>query len=510
MTQLDPDNLEARQDAIRRAVAAGASGDAIASELRALAEAFRERGEEARALEVLGDLLRYAPGDREAAAELARTHAAEGRHDEALACLDALGEIDDVDLLLLAGTLRSQHGRLDAARAAFARLLAREPHRCDAMVLRAGELGATDPDAALAHLEPAADVLILRGDYEAAVSAYEQFLGHQPHHLGALQRVVALCLEGGLEPRLAAAQVQLVDAYLAASRPVEARAVAERLVASHPDVPEYVERLREALRRTGEPNPETVIADGLNATSPEIRVGPGAAEPGASPEVAIGHAEPGDEPGASGQSSSDGADPFRLGPAAIDLRDILGDALEGHADADAGEAGDAGEIDLSAALERLANDPPKPTAAPEPDLEEVFGEFREEVTRDSNDQDATQHYRLALAYRDMGMVPEATRELEVAARSPRLRFEAAALLGRLCNQRGERHRAIEWLERAAEAPAPSVEEGRSLLYELADTLEGVGEGARALAVLLELRADAGEYRDVTRRIDRLSRLASGG
>ncbi len=43
----------------------------------------------------------------------------------------------------------------------------------------------------------------------------------------------------------------------------------------------------------------------------------------------------------------------------------------------------------------------------------------------------------------------------------------------------------------------------ALLYELASVLEANGEGARALAVLLELQAEAGEYRDVSSRLEQL-------
>jgi hypothetical protein len=76
-------------------------------------------------------------------------------------------------------------------------------------------------------------------------------------------------------------------------------------------------------------------------------------------------------------------------------------------------------------------------------------------------------------------------------------------------QRSELPQAIEWMERAAEAPAPSAEEGRGLLYDLGVTLEQSNENARALAVFLELLADAGHYRDVQARADRLSRVETG-
>jgi lipopolysaccharide biosynthesis regulator YciM len=115
---------------------------------------------------------------------------------------------------------------------------------------------------------------------------------------------------------------------------------------------------------------------------------------------------------------------------------------------------------------------------------------------------------IARAYLDMGLTDEAIPALRTAAKSTTLRFEAASLLGRLYKQRGAAHDAIEWLERAAEAPAPTVDDGRALLYELGTTLEDVGENARALAVFLELQADGGEYRDVRVRAERLA--SAGG
>ena len=146
---------------------------------------------------------------------------------------------------------------------------------------------------------------------------------------------------------------------------------------------------------------------------------------------------------------------------------------------------------------------------PDSDLEDVFRDFRDEVSRDTEATETERQFKLGLTYRDMGMTDDAIRELGWAARSPQRRFEAASLVARLQRDRGQLDAAVEWYERAAEAPAPTVEAGRELLFELAQTLETAGESARALAVYLELRTDAGNYRDVSVRIDRLSRLQSG-
>jgi pilus assembly protein FimV len=146
---------------------------------------------------------------------------------------------------------------------------------------------------------------------------------------------------------------------------------------------------------------------------------------------------------------------------------------------------------------------------PESDLEDVFRDFRAEVSRDTEATETERQFKLGLTYKEMGMAEDAIRELGWAARSPRRRFEAASLVARLQRDRGSLPAAIEWYERAAEAPAPTGEGGRELLFELAQALEEAGEAARALAVYLELRTDAGNYRDVSSRIERLSRGQSG-
>ncbi len=91
-----------------------------------------------------------------------------------------------------------------------------------------------------------------------------------------------------------------------------------------------------------------------------------------------------------------------------------------------------------------------------------------------------------------------------------MRFQAAALLGRLYRESGALQPAIEWFERAADAAAPSEEQVYLLLYELADALESAGEVARALAICLELQAGAGEFKDVAARIDRLAKVQTRG
>lgn len=176
------------------------------------------------------------------------------------------------------------------------------------------------------------------------------------------------------------------------------------------------------------------------------------------------------------------------------------------------------EIDLSTALSDLgAVTPVLPTpapvaptpAGPPQDLESVFDDIRTRVSREQQTSDAATQLEGGVRALDEGRDEDALADLQSAARVPLFRFKAGAALGRLYIGRGDLEAGIEWLERAAEAPAPRPDEGFALLYELADVLELLGEPARALAVLMELDADAGGYRDVRSRIERLTRVQAG-
>lgn len=132
----------------------------------------------------------------------------------------------------------------------------------------------------------------------------------------------------------------------------------------------------------------------------------------------------------------------------------------------------------------------------------MFDDFREQVCRLAADDEATEQFRLAVAYAEAGMIDESMRAFERSAQSPRHRFEAAFRLGRLYREQGKSDHAVWWLERAAEVPAPTAETAHALLYELGDILETAGDTRRALAVFSVLER-AGGHRDVAQRIQRL-------
>ena len=352
-------------------------------------------------------------------------------------------------------------GHLDEGKAAVLSALAADAAQREAAIAMACRLAEQDADAAYPAIEAVADTAVAAGDFGAAAAALHEFVTRVRRHIVSLMRLVEICVDGGLEATMYSAQAQLADAYLDAGRGLEARIISEDLVAREPWDAANIARFRRALEMLGEPDPDAVIADRLSGDSPFMATDK------------------------------------------LDLNEgvVFDDPVEIPEPA-AAEAD--GEIDLAAALDSASADK---QARGKGKKGQKPADAIIEAGRAQDDSLAAEQLRLGLTYRDMGMTDDAIQALELASRSSRLRFEAASTLGRLYVERGDRGKALESFERAAEAPAPTLDAGRGLLYELASVLEDLGETSRALAVFGEIQADQRGFRDVTARIERLSRAA---
>lgn len=513
---LDPADIDARRTAAHVVADSGDPAGA-AQRFRDLAADLTEKGRERDALEILREVVRCDPQDRDSRARLATAALASGRLEEATQYLnrDVAGE--DPTLLAALAEIELRAGRTDSGLGIVRQLVGHAGVRSRITDLAWALCGA-DPEAAFGCADAVADQAIASGEWAEAAAMLQEFVTRVPRHVPALLKLVEVCVDGGLEATMYAAQVQLAEAYLDAGQALEASIIAEDLVAREPWESAHIERFRRALVMLKTPDPDAVIAERLSGQSPFTATDPFAEVPAAPVEFA---------PPVEGEPAAGGpllpepepAQPEPLRPAGlvdpafqvtvggIDLQKILRETAKPPSRAAASDA----EIDLTGALDRRAEAPaaPKPQA-PARSLDQVFQTFRDEASRETGEAQGEQYLALARTYRDMGMIDEATRALETAVRSPRHRFEAASMLASIHKQRGQLLQAVEWMERAVEAPASSADDGRALLYSLGETLESLGEVARALAVFLELQADVGSYRDVQARIERLSRVQTGG
>jgi len=481
---LDPSDIESRLAAAR---ALEKSGETIGAAMR-----FRELHADLldknkpEALAALREAVRLNPDDREGRAELAREAVTSGDADAVRTYLDADSAAGNPTLLFTLLTMELRQGQIKRSRELIGQLLAADPTYRDRVVEMAWSILDETPSTAFECIDATVEALAAASNYGDGANLLKEFIARVPGQIPALLKLVEVCVDGGLEAEMYQTQVHLADAYLATGQAAEARVIAEDLVAREPWEPAHIDRFRRALVLLKVSDPDTLIAQRLSGEVPFTATdhfvdmsAPRLSEPQAPPP----EREPAPAPEPPTPAGAKSARPGKsAGEVEIDLTTMLGD-LEGRAEMT----------------------PPDPE-----ELAKAFKDFQSEVSRQDGSDEAAQHLKLAGTYLEMGMSEEAIGALETAARSPRHRFEAGAQLARLYRNRQDWHRAIEWFERAAEAPAPGADAGRALLYDLGSTLELSGDTSRALAVFLELRADAGEYRDVAARVDRLGRVQTGG
>jgi tetratricopeptide (TPR) repeat protein len=450
---------------------------ATQEELKQLVSVLENAGRQDDVLRVLETIVERDPADIEVRARLAQAYFAKGDLVRARGFLSLETAGNNPALLLTLAELELQGSRYEEGREAVVKALTLDPSARETVVALGCRLAETSPEAGYPCIDAVADAALAEHDYAAAAAALHEFVTRVRYHVVALMRLVDICVDGGLEATMYEAQAQLADAYLEVGRGLEARIISEDLVAREPWNRANIERFRRALVMLGERDPDAIIAERLSGESPFLATDKMDLNEGLTFEEPEPIAAPAPPP-----------------PPARSQRPATPPVEE--------------EIDLDAVLEEPAA--PAAAAAKPRSSDHVFKEMRDEAGRSSAEEAAAEQYRLALTYRELGMVDDAVKALEAAARSPRQRFDACSLLGRLYVDSSELAKAVDWFERAAEAPAPTPDASRALLYDLGETLERLGEQARALAVYVELESESGGYRDVANRIERLSKVQAKG
>jgi tetratricopeptide (TPR) repeat protein len=447
-----------------------------------VAQALIADGREDEAVGPLREIVAAEPGNAHAATELARILIQQGNIREGATYLAPNGGGAELDLMLETAAAQLRSGDAEIGLEMIDTLLARDASESARITAIALSLATDAPDTAYRVADHVASANIASGSWSAAADTLRQFITRAPGHVMALTRLVDVCVDGALQDGILDAQAMLADAYLASGAAAEARCVAEDLVARQPLDQAHIGRLRAALVAAGEPDPERAVNEWLVqvttlGTADETSV-PAARDAAAAPGVespVVPVAPP----------------PVQRDRHAIDLNLIFG---RPRARAEASASAPAGPPDTSDTS----------------DIESVFERLRQDAGQSSPEQSADVAYTRGAALFDAGALAESAEQLRTAARSPRLRFAAASLLARVYRQQKRTLDAIEWLGHAIDAPGVVDAERFDALFRLAELLEEQGEPASALAVCLELQADAGDYKGVASRIARLSRAQAGG
>ncbi len=217
-----------------------------ASLMKDAGEALEKQGRKAEALNVFVEAAQLDPGDTPLRARLARECVAAGDFERARLLLTVESAGDDPDLLI--AFARMQMADAGDPRPALMRVLTIAPDRHAAVLTLCEEVAAAGHvESAYGGVDVLTDVALLEADFDRAIGALQAFLRHAPH-VPALVKLVEVCVDAGRAAPMREAQARLADAYLESGNAVEARVIAEDLLAAEPQSEAHVQRLRRALQ----------------------------------------------------------------------------------------------------------------------------------------------------------------------------------------------------------------------------------------------------------------------
>ncbi|HSC87498.1 MAG TPA: tetratricopeptide repeat protein [Polyangiaceae bacterium] len=205
-------------------------------------------------------------------------------------------------------------------------------------------------------------------------------------------------------------------------------------------------------------------------------------------------------------------DLLRQAPDHVLLLERLAEVQQAHAEAKmfAGPstATTDNAFDIAASLDVLDGfDGETQTRAPalanqaeEVDVDQVFAKFKEGIKATIDDADAATHYDLGLAYKEMGLLPDARAEFELASRDPQRACMCLYMIGSIFAQQGDLIPAIDAYLLALEAQVKTPDQQKNLEYELAALYEQRGDPASAIRFLQRIAKKDPQYRDVSARI----------
>lgn len=174
--------------------------------------------------------------------------------------------------------------------------------------------------------------------------------------------------------------------------------------------------------------------------------------------------------------------------------------------------GEEGEVDLSQALglEEALDFLTGSWVSKESRGEEAFTEFKRGMERQLSEEDAETHYNLGIAYMEMELYDEAIREFKIALKDPGMAFGCYTLLGLCYRTKGETQEAIDQFLKGMMMPSITREERRGLLYELGLTYEKAGKLQEALEVFRTVAGMDPDFREVSSKVEGLSRRVHQG
>ena len=158
---------------------------------------------------------------------------------------------------------------------------------------------------------------------------------------------------------------------------------------------------------------------------------------------------------------------------------------------------------IASELAEVAEVAPVDEGAEMIDVETVFEQFKRGVAEQVDEDDSDTHFDLGIAYKEMGLLPDARREFQVAMGDPRRRCLCWTMIGLIYMEEGQPRDAIEAFQSGLESPGKTDSEATGLHYELGLACEAAGISDQARLHYQYVFQRDPTFREVGARLQRL-------
>ncbi len=155
-------------------------------------------------------------------------------------------------------------------------------------------------------------------------------------------------------------------------------------------------------------------------------------------------------------------------------------------------------VDLSAELGMKEDDKAGSSWAGA-DSRDAFDEFKNGIVKQLGREDSETHYNLAIAYMEMELFSEASKQFKIALKDPRLEFDCYIRLGLCAMSMSNPEEAIVYYLKGLKVEGRSEDERKGIMYELALAYEAAGERDESTQLFKSIYEIDPEFRDIARK-----------
>jgi pilus assembly protein FimV len=141
----------------------------------------------------------------------------------------------------------------------------------------------------------------------------------------------------------------------------------------------------------------------------------------------------------------------------------------------------------------------------EKELADIVAEFTKALEEEIDKEDSESHFNLGIAFLEQELIEEAIQELKLASQDEKRALECYSVLSHCYRKKKDFEEAVKWIEKALKLSDKDSSQSFDLKYELASLYEELKDEKKALDIYNEIENWNAEYRDVTKRIEKLKK-----